>query len=303
MQAFFLFLMISISFFNFCFADEEKDPRTHYVVVSIAPYKYFVDAIAGDTVKVGLFVPPDVSFHNYEPTPKQVLDTANADIWFRIGESFEARAIQAFESHHPRLKIVDLRKNVDLITVGHTHDHGDEDLHSCCHANGADLHIWLSARQVKIQAVAIAQALIEMYPEHKQVYQQRLDKVLQDLDTLDLEVASLLKPLQNRMIMVAHPSYAYFARDYQLEQLPIEFEGKDPSPKQLGKILDQARAAHIKTIFVQRQYGAKGASIIAKELGANIVELNPYSGDYFVTMRNIAQRIAAQEQRSVESKR
>lgn len=283
----FIFCINSMTFP--CSAEDVPDLRSHYVVVSVAPYKYFVEAIAGDTAKVGLLVPPDTSFHNYEPTPRQVLEASRADIWFRVGESFETRAIQALKSHHPNLRIVDLRQNVDLITVspsvGHEH---------CCHADGADLHIWLSPKQAKIQAQTIAQALSETYPENKQLYQERLVKILHDLDELDREIAQTLKPLKNRTIMVSHPAYAYFARDYQLTQLPIEFEGKDPSPKQLGDILEKARQAHIKTIFVQRQHSAKGAYLIANVLGANVVELNPYSGDYFTTLRAIAQTIAAQ---------
>lgn len=273
-----------------CHAQQEKDPRSHFVTISIAPYKYFVEAIAGNTVQVGLLVPPDTSFHHYEPTPRQVLQTGTADIWFRIGESFEGRAIQALTSHYPNLKIIDLRDHVDLITVGHEHRH-------CCHADGADLHIWLSARQAKIQAQDIAKALIEVYPENKELYQNNLNKLLKQLDDLDHEIVEILKPLQNRTIMVAHPAYAYFARDYQLTQLPIEYEGKDPSSKQLMRILEQARTAQIKTIFIQREYSIKGPSLVAKELGANIVELSPYSENYFMMMRDIAHRIAAKDQK------
>lgn len=295
MRVFILCLIIFAKFSLHCFSEEEKDLRTNFVVVSLAPYKYFVEAIAGNTVKVGLLVPPDTSFHNYEPTPKQVFQTGNADIWFRIGESFEGRAIQALQSHHPRLRIVDLRDNVDLITVDHKN--------GCCHIGGADLHIWLSIRQAKIQAKDIAKALIEVYPEHKQEYQERLDKLLKALDELDQEIAQTLKPLKYRVIMVSHPAYAYFVRDYQLTQFPIEYEGKDPSPKQLQNILDEARKNHVKTIFVQREHSTKGAYLIAKEIDAKVVELNPYSGDYFATMRTIAQRIAAQEQNSSDTTR
>lgn len=293
MRKFFLLFLAIISISNFCYSEETKDTRSHFITVSIVPYKYFVDAIAGDTVKVGLIVPANTSFHHYEPTPKQVLQTGTADIWFRIGESFEGRAMQALQSHYPKLKIVDLRKNVDLITVGHEH-------RNCCNAEGADLHIWLSTRQVKIQAQDIANALIEMYPEHKVEYQERLSRLLKQLDELDSEITQILKPLQNRTIMVAHPAYAYFARDYNLMQLPIEYEGKDPSSKQLQKTLEQARAANVKTIFIQKEYNTKGPYLVAKELGANVVELSPYSGDYFVMMRTIAQRIAAKDQNSTQ---
>lgn len=293
MHFFVLFWFLFIPFCSLYSADEGK-AKSHLVIVSVAPYKYFVEAVAGDTVTVILLVPPSASFHDYEPTPKQVLQTGNADIWFRIGESFETKALKALESFNTRLLVVDLRKNVDLIIFGHGHD--NEDVHSCCHANGADLHIWLSARQAKIQAQDIASALIEVYPEHKQLYQQNLQQLSRRLDALDKEIGDQLRPLKNRTIMVAHPAYGYFARDYNLTQLPIEYEGKDPSPRQLQRILEQARAAKIKTIFVQKQYGTKGAYLIANEIGAKVDELNPYSGDYFETMHTIANRIASQDQ-------
>jgi zinc transport system substrate-binding protein len=105
----------------------------------------------------------------------------------------------------------------------------------------------------------------------------------------------LLMPLKNRTFMVGHPAYAYFARDYNLTQLPIEFEGKDPSPRQLTRVLTQAREAHIKTIYVQPQHSRKGADLIADHIGANVVMLDPYSGNYMVNLRNIATQIAQHE--------
>lgn len=285
-------ILFIISFFcsihSIGYAQNESDQRP-IVMVSIAPYKFFVEAIAGNTVRPFLMVPPGASFHTYEPTPKQILEGSQAEIWFRIGESFEARALQALRSHHPNMQIVDLRKGVDLITVEAGHQC------CCCHQDGADLHIWLSPRMAKVQAKLIAQTLSETYPQNRELYQQRLSTLLNNLDILDKEITQTLAPLQQRTIMVAHPAYAYFARDYNLQQLPIEYEGKDPSGRQLTTLLQQARAKNIKTIFIQNQYSSKGASLIAKELGAEVVTLDPYSssGDYFATLREIARRISA----------
>lgn len=290
MHYLFLALVMLLSIQHNVYADV-PDSRSHVVVVSIAPYQFFVEAIAGETVEVKLLVPPGASFHHYEPTPKQVLDAVNSDIWFRVGESFETRVITALQSHNPQMRIVDLRKGVNLIVVSQA----DPNRHACCHHEGADLHIWLSPAQSKIQAQAIAQAFISMYPEHTHYYEQRLQNLLKSLDDLDQEICRILKPVKNRTIMVAHPAYAYFARDYHLSQLPIEYDGKDPTPRQLTSILEKARESQIKTVFVQRQYGTKGAMLIANELGAKLVVLDPYSGDYFKTLRTIAERIAEQE--------
>lgn len=262
---------------------------SHRVVVSIAPYQFFVHEIAGDTVQISLLVPPGASFHYFEPSPKQILQAAHSDIWFRLGEPFEERALNALQGHNRHLRVVDLREGVDLITVDAEGHQG------CCHVGGADLHIWLSPKQAKIQAKAIAHALMEAYPENTELYGLRLERLLAQLDQLDQQITEKLRPLKNRTLMVAHSAYAYYARDYKLEQLPIEFEGKDPSPRQLDKVLNEARKAHIKVIFTQPQYSSKGAQLLAKELGGKVVSLDPYSGDYFVMMHTITDRIAAQD--------
>ena len=283
MRLFLLLLMVCV---QFVYGD---DKRSREVIVSVAPYKFFVESIAGDSVKVDVLVPPGASFHHYEPTPGQVIKAAKADIWFRIGESFEGRALQAITSHHPEIKIVDLRDGVNLIVVDHAHHHHE----ACCHGEGgADLHIWLSLRQSKIQAKKIAEALIAVYPEHKKEFEERLDLLLGKMERLDQEIITLLKPLKTRVMMVGHPAYAYFARDYDLRQIPVELEGKDPSAKQLTLLLHTARELKIKTIFVQPQYNNKGPALIAKEIGAELIVLDPYSGDYFQTLREIARKIS-----------
>jgi len=282
--------LLSFLFLLNIFFLSAEDQRSHQVMVSVAPYKFFVEKIADATVSINLIVPPGVSFHHFEPTPKQILEGAKSDIWFRIGESFENRAIPALRSHHPNMLIVDLRKFVDLIVI----DPNKPNHCICCQHEGADLHVWLSPRMAQRQVQAMTDALIEVYPENREKYVKNGNLLIQQLKDLDQEIAEKLKNLPTRTLMVSHPAYSYFARDYGLEQLPIEYEGKDPSPRQLTNVLLQARQKNIKTIFIQGQYSAKGAYLLAKELGAQVVELDPYSGDYFVTLREIANRIAQQ---------
>lgn len=261
-----------------------------HVLVSVAPHKFFVDKIADGTVTVGLMVPAGASSHTFEPTPKQMLAASKADLWFTLGESFETRAIKALTAYNPEMKTVDLRTGVDMIKA---------DPHSgccCCCASSHDLHIWLSARQAKIQAATIANALSQRYPENAARYQTALKQFLQELDALDQQIDTILKPLKNRLIMVSHPAYAYFCRDYLLRQLSIEFEGKDPTPYQLNNILNQARAAGIKKVYIQAQYSSKGAKLIAKELGAEVVMLDPYAEDYINSMLEIARQFSKQQQ-------
>jgi zinc transport system substrate-binding protein len=256
------------------------------VLVSVAPHKFFIEKISGGTVNVQLMVPAGASSHTYEPTPKQIISASNADLWFCIGESFESRAIKAFKVHNTKMQAIDLRKNVDMITADPATGQ------CCCHANSQDLHVWLSPRQAKIQASTIATTLSSCYPEHAGLYEENLEKFHEELNALDREIESILQPVSNRVMMVSHPAYAYFCRDYNFTQLSIEFEGKDPTPRQLNRILNQAREAHIGKIFIQPQYSSKGAKLFAKELSAQVVTLDPYAEDYLNTMRQIARAIA-----------
>jgi len=259
---------------------------SHQVLVSVAPHKFFVEKIAGDTVTVNLMVPAGASAHTFEPTPKQMLSAGRADIWFCIGENFETRASAALKAYNGDLQLIDLRQNVDMITTDpHSGAH-------CCHCNSQDLHIWLSLRQGKIQATTIANALSALYPEHAAQYQEALKIFIKELDALDIKITELLKPIKGHVIMVSHPAYAYFCRDYQLRQLSIEFEGKDPAPQQLNAILNQARAENTRKIFIQKQYSSKGAHLFAKELNAEVITLDPYSEDYLQTMLTIAKEFS-----------
>jgi zinc transport system substrate-binding protein len=245
-----------------------------------------VEKIAGDTVHVNLMVPAGASAHTYEPTPKQMIAASKAVAWFCIGESFESRAIPSLKSHHPTMAIVDLRQGVSMINAD------PETGCCCCHANSQDLHIWLSARQMEVQVRTIASVLSSLFPENAAIYQQRYEQVVQELNTLDQKIQTLLTPLKNRLILVSHPAYAYFCRDYELKQMSIEFEGKDPTPRQLTNLLLTARAAHTKKVYIQMQYNNKGARLFAKELGAEVITLDPYSEHYFDSMLEIAQQFS-----------
>ncbi len=287
---FFAFFLVWMSLANPAFS-AELQPLSKTVLVSVPPHKFFVEKIAGPTVQVLLMVPAGASAHTYEPTPKQMLNASKADLWLFVGEGFEPKVRAALASYRPSMQFVDLRQNLNLIIY--------EDGHQGCshhHESCQDLHYWLSPKQAKIQAETIENALSKLYPEHAQLYKENLVKFKNELDQMDTEIRDILSHEHNQVIMVSHPAYAYFCRDYGCTQLSIEFEGKDPTPQQLTKVIDAARRNNIKTIFVQAQYSSKGAKLIASHIGAKVVNLDPYSEDYFESLRTIAKAFATDQQ-------
>lgn len=284
---------LHILFFILClFVISDKmlaNETSPQVLVSVAPHKCFVEKIAGNTVQVLLIVPAGASAHTYEPTPKQMIGASKADLWFYVGEGFEARVKNALQNHNPSMGFVDMRTHVDLIGF----DNDEYKPCACCrHSSCYDLHYWLSPRQAKIQAQTIASALMERYPENSELYRRNLTTFQNELDALDQDIIEILNKPHNPVVMVSHPAYAYFCRDYGVRQLPIEIEGKDPTPGQLTKILEAARLHQIKRIFTQVQYSNKGAKLIAAQIGACVVDLNPYAEQYFESLKEIARAFA-----------
>lgn len=197
MYRLFLFFLI---FPSLVFAEDRL------VLVSLAPYRYFVHAIAGDVVKVELMVPSGASSHTYEPTSRQIIQASKADLWFQLGEPFEKKASLALQYANGSMQVIDLRKNVPLLQ-GQCH-------HCSSDRCGADLHIWLSPRLAKIQASIIGEALIQRYPEYAGQFRDQLTQFLKQLDTLEADLKETLAPLKNRVLCVSHPAYAYFCQDF-----------------------------------------------------------------------------------------
>lgn len=278
---YFAMMLIASSFLH---ADHPPTQETPLVLVTVAPHRYLVKRIAGDTVDVDIIVPPNADVHTFEPSPKQMVRASHADIWFRIGEHFETQLAPALKSHHPSMVLVDLRQNLDLI-------YADESHVTCCHHHGgADLHFWLSPKQMMIQARNVASQLSDMFPDNALQYNKALQNHLEELQQLDRQLQMLFLPLKGRTILVTHPAYGYLARDYNLQQLTVEIEGKEPTPKQLSQLLRKARDLHIHTLFTQIQYPQKIAERVLQELGprAKMVTLDPYAEDYMQNMRAIA---------------
>lgn len=244
------------------------------VLVSIAPQKYLAERIGGDHLSVSVIVPAGANSHTYEPTARQIISASHGKIWFRIGESFENRLIQKLKN----VEIVDQRIGLDLIQSGC----------GCCLQDSHDPHIWLSPKLLKKQASQMEFFLSQIEPDHAPFFFQNLCLLLEDLDQLDLECKALFQDGTQKVILVSHPAFGYFCRDYGLEQVSIEMEGKEPTPRYILDLLSKARLSKIKTVFLQKQHNPKGGITIAKEIGATTQYIDPYVENVIENIKLIA---------------
>ena len=154
-----------------------------------------------------------------------------------------------------------------------------------------DPHIWLSPVLVKKQAAVILAGLKPIIPEHAADLDASYSQFLQQIDTLDAHLQSQLRGSKGQRFMVFHPSWGYFARQYGLEQMPIEIEGKAPKPAQLVELVTDARAQNIGIIFAQPQFSQKSAEVIAREIGGKVVLADPLAENWLENLKDVAEKI------------
>lgn len=277
------------------------------VTTSVLPTKYFIERIAGDTLSVNVMVGAGADAHTYEPKPKQMLALEKSQMYFAIGIEFEDVWLAKFSQTYPNLAIINTDKGIKKLKYDeHDHDHnhaGDihhdhgEHAHHHGHDHGHhhgefDTHIWLDPILVKTQAQNIAQALISKFPQHSALYEANLATFLAELDALDRQIADILKSLDRREFLVYHPSWGYFAKRYNLEQLAIEIKGKEPKPAQLAEIIEEAKEHQIKAIFVAPNFSDKSAKTIASQTGANVISIEVLTEKWKENMLAMARAIA-----------
>lgn len=254
------------------------------ILVSIAPYRFLTEKIAGSNFEVETIVPKGSNPHVFEPTAKQVSKMSEARIWFRIGEPFEEKILPILKSRNAAFIAPDLRQDIDLI---------EDNSLSCkhCSMDHLDRHIWLSPTRAIKQAEIIEKTLSQKFPEFQADFEKNLTELTQELSALDAEIRDILKPVVNRTLLVSHPAFGYFCKDYNLNQLSVEYEGKDPRPQHLDDVLKKAITESANMALALPQYNNKGAQLIAKKLHMPVRFIDPYSSDYFEMMRELANLI------------
>jgi len=266
-------------------------------VVSILPEQTFVKAIGGEKVNVSLMVQPGNSPHTYEPKPSQMIEIAKAHLYFAIDVEFEDVWLPKFQNLNPQMQVIDLADNITKIPMQKRHEEA-KDAHHAQHVHahdhqGEDPHIWTAPANVKIIAQNIYLALKKEDPLNTNYYKRNLDMFLAFIDETDRQIIDILSSLEDqKKFMVFHPSWGYFAKAYNLEQIAVEVEGKEPKPKELIHLLNEAKEEHVNAIFTQPEFSDTVAHIIAKELQIPVVKVSPLAPNWSENLINIAKAIA-----------
>lgn len=270
---FFLRFFLILVIFSFQAQDLDAAKKIR-VVTSVFPLLEFAGAVLGERGEVRLLLPPGAEIHTWQPRPSDIIRLSSADLFIYIGSDLEPWLHDLLKSvRNPSLKVLEASQGIPLIDEegivhnAHEHKHG---VH--------DPHIWLDFKNDQRIVDKIAAVLSEMDPEGSLVFKRNAFIYKEKLRMLDQKFKDGLMDCVHRIIILAgHGAFGYIARSYNLRQISLYGLSPDsrPTPKKLIKVVELAKKYRIKVIFFEIRMRDKLAKVLAEEIGARILVLNP----------------------------
>lgn len=267
---------------------EQTNKSNLTIGATFYPFYQITKDIAADKAEVVSLVPNGVEPHDYDPTPGDLVKFSNAKGFVTIGLEFgqiETKLLTAVND----ISVIDSKKDIVLINNS---------------GGKPDPHIWLSPKNMEQVAKNIADGLKKADPKNTLEYDKNTQLEIQKQNQLDQEYSQGLANCKNRIILTSHSAFAYLANDYNFTQIGISGLEPDtePTPGQLKELVDTAKKYKIKYIFYEELVDPKISNVIANEVGAQTMQLNPIEGtknvsdNYFTIMRrNLANLRLAME--------
>lgn len=277
--------LISIAMLWGCNSTSEGDGKKT-IYVTIAPLRSIVEEVTCGDYNVEILVPKGASPESFEPTAKNLMALNDAEQIFSVGLiNFEQSLVGSVKESD---RIVDLSHGIELLAGSCSHcNHA--------HAHGVDPHIWTSPRALKRMVENVGVAMQRVAPDSVK-YGERADELIRELEALDSMCSRELRANNVDAIMIYHPAFTYYANDYGIEQISVEQDGKEPSPRQLTSLVEKAINHNISKVFIQPQYSKDKLSALASECGAEIVEVDPLSEDIIAEIERVTNIICGRDE-------
>lgn len=281
-------LLATFTLFTACKPREQRSQET--IFVSILPLRSLIYDLVGDDFPIEVLVPAGASPETFEPTPRQFAALDRAQFVFNVGLiDFETTLLGKLEN---RQQIINLSEGIELIAGSCSHT-AAADGHAHHHAHGIDPHIWMSPKALRRMAANAYEAIRKAYPDSAK-YERNYRQLDARLSELDVRTDRLIRESGVRLFIIYHPALTYYARDYGLQQIAIENDGKEPSARHLARLIQQAKEQRIHKLFYQSQFPASTVEVIADDIGAETIQIDPLREDVISNIDEITRSITAQ---------
>lgn len=235
------------------------------VVTSLFPEYDFVKQIGKDKVDVKILLPPGTESHTYEPTPKDIVNINEADMFCYTSNEMEPWAEKIAGSIDSNTVIMQAGQGINLIEGKHNHEEENEE-------HTADAHIWLNPNNAIKMVENITDKLCVISPENAQYFKDNANAYIEEIRKLDTEIEeTIANSKTKKLVFGGEFAYIYFLDRYNLEYATAYDgcgEGAEPSAKKIKEIIDTINNERIPVIFYEELSDGKIANMIADETNA-----------------------------------
>ncbi len=239
------------------------------VVASFYPMFEFARQVGGERVTVRNLTPAGAEPHDYEPTPGDIIAINSAKVLVYNGAGLEPWVKKLLPQVPPRVLKVNATEGIRLTTVTSGEDRGR-----------LDPHIWLDPILAQRQVDNILAGFVRADPDGKAAYEANAMKFKQKLAALHDRIQKTLGQCRTKVFVANHAAFGYFARRYGLTQIAISglAPETEPSAGKIREVLRLVRQHKLRVIYYETLTSPRVASVIAREVGARVLVLDPLEG-------------------------
>ena len=288
-------------------AREEESGRLQ-VITTIFPQYDFVRQIAGGQADVRMLLKPGEEIHSYEPTPQDIRDIQNCDLFICVGgenDVWVEEILKAMGEEAPEtLRLMDMVEVYSEETVegmqeekgAHDHGHDHEEVHDHeteehdheedhdheteghdheedhDHEEEADEHVWTSPVNAAVITARIAEAMEDKDPANAALYRENAEAYIGELKRLDDSFRRLTESAVRRTLVFGDRfPLRYFAEEYGLDYYAA-FPGCsadcEPSAATMAFLINKVRQEQIPVVFCIEFSNGNIARAICETTGA-----------------------------------
>ena len=217
-----------------------------------------------------------VDMHSYEPTSRDILTIAKADMLIYTGGMSDAWVEGVIRSaDNDRIITASLFDYADLICsdeleAEHNHDHG----HEGCEEY--DEHVWMSLKNAIKIVSGLCDELCRANPDGSERYRKNTAEYIKKLEALDGEYKQFFSSTEPTVIVADRFPFLYLADDYGVNY-HAAFSGcsseTGASFEVVISLIDEVRENKSTVIFDTDSSGSDVAKRVADECGVEIKTL------------------------------
>ena len=250
-------LVLVVGLLAFLVLNREKFEQKKYSVVSTSfPGYDFARAVTKNTnISTKMLVKPGAETHTYEPTPQDIIDIKNADMFVYVGgdsDDWVKKVLKDVDTKKTHVvKLVDLVSTVNEEIVegmededehdhehdhDHDHDHDDHDHdhdHNHDHKHdhdghdhddhdeeeGAEIdeHVWTSPKKAMEIVKKIAEVASEIDTEEKTKINDNAEKYVAEIAAVDKDLHQVIDGKISEIVVADRFPFRYFADEFGLK--------------------------------------------------------------------------------------